>query len=109
MMTLALTATEAKDLILPWIETGGAVVLAVVSTLALVLPKVAALRAQVETLFSLHSDNSRAIGTLALHTPPPPAPAATETTTPAAAAVAAALEENTEATRQNTAAAEASH
>lgn len=79
------TAEEFATAAIAWI--GG-----VFTVLTFLLPKVAALKAQIDTLFHLHGENANAITTLAIHTPTPQAPSAD--------AVAA----NTLATQENTAA-----
>ncbi len=89
-----LTPDEATAAFKGWLDfTVGAIVSLSVAA-AVVLPKLAALKAQVEALFVLHGQTAQNLTTLAIATPPPVPVAAPEAT--------AAIEANTAATVANT-------
>lgn len=91
-----LTPDQATSNFNAWLAAGVGMITGLCLAAAVVLPKIAALAAQVKTLFGLHDTNSAAITTLALHTPPPALASVADT----------ALAANTAATQENTAAVE---
>lgn len=54
-----------------WAAAAGSTIGAVIAVFALVLPKIAALKAQVDTLFSLHTESAKEIANNARALPPP--------------------------------------